>query len=606
MAVSLEDLLQTPEAQDSRPVDRGGRSISPWARTAAGAAVVLALLAAALWWTTGGRWQTVATPSMGEAAPVGTLVLTRPVTTGEVEVGDIVTFRSPATAGRIYTHRVVEIDAAGGLHTRGDINGAEDPSILHTDDLIGRVVARWWGVGWLLKALPVLVIGGLLLWVLPRRWALPDRRAAIRILGASILVSGCAAILKPFVNFLVMVTVPAQDGTELTLVSTGLLPIRISATGGDHLDLVDGGIGALTASGEPGANGYELTSAVHLTLAWWVALIFIWSVPLLVALVLSRESRRPEAPDDDPPGGPVDSGTTGGPLAVPAHHRRSSSRRSQKLIAVLALSAAFAAAVVPPTQSAFAARVTNPTNSAASNPYFTCLAAATSPQGPSFFAFPLSETLLLGAADVSGNGRNGTYATLGAWSTTTSRPCPRDTSISAVVSGGTASSTNYIASTASLVNPTVFSVEIWFQTGATIGGRLIGFSDANNQLLISSLYDRHIYMSTTGQLYFGVFPNAFKLISSPGSYADGQWHQVVGTLGPTGQRLYVDGALVASDPTTTTAQVFTGAWRVGYDNLATWPNAPAGYNFRGALAWASVYTTQLSATLVQQHYAAGR
>ena len=73
----------------------------------------------------------VTSPSMGAAAPVGTLLLTRPVTAGQVRVGDIIAFH-PAIEPRVsFTHRVVEVDPAGGLHTRGDLNGATDPWTLH-------------------------------------------------------------------------------------------------------------------------------------------------------------------------------------------------------------------------------------------------------------------------------------------------------------------------------------------------------------------------------------------------------------------------------------------------------------------------------------------
>ena len=567
---------------------------------------------------------------MGEAAPIGTLVLTRPVAAAEVRVGDIVTFRSPIAGGRVYTHRVVDIDAGGRLHTQGDINGAEDPAALQSKDLIGKVVARWWGIGWLLRALPFLLVGGLLLWFATRRWALPAHRPAIRVFGSSILVAICAVLLKPFVNFAVVTTVPGDRQATLTLVSTGLFPIRVTATGGAHVDLVDGGIAQLVATGDPGPRGYQFTSAVHFSLLWWIALALIWLAPLLLALLMTPRSDHAAglAGADAGGPGPGDPGAGSGSTPSAGTHRASGRRTivgvhrrpvaqssALRLLAPLVAAVALVAGLVPSSSSAFAAQVSNTGDTAAANPYFTCRAAVTSTVGPSFFAYPLSETTLFTtAADVSGAGRTGTYSLLGSWSSSTARPCPRDTSTTAVVSGGTTAAQNYISSPTSVTNPTVFSIEIWFRTGTTIGGRLIGFGNA--QTGTSTNYDRHIFMSDNGQLNFGVYPlinntGTVKLITSPANsptsanYADGLWHQAVGTLGSTGMRLYVDGVQVAADATVTSAQNYAGYWRVGWDTVNNWTNQPTNFNYRGSLAWASVYTSELSAALVKQHYAAG-
>ena len=180
------------------------------------------------------------------------------------------------------------------------------------------------------------------------------------------------------------------------------------------------------------------------------------------------------------------------------------------------------------------------------------------------------------------------------------RPCPRDTTPArSVTVGGTSS---YVQAPTQVVGPQVFSVEVWFRT-TTPGGRLIGFG--NSTITQSVSYDRHVYLTNSGQLVFGVFPNACRSVTSPRSYTDGNWHHVVGTLGANGLVLYVDGAPVAADPTTTAAQAFTGYWRVGWDNLATWPSQPTAFNYRGDLAFAAVYTSALTATQVQQNYVAG-
>jgi hypothetical protein len=69
--------------------------------------------------------------------------------------------------------------------------------------------------------------------------------------------------------------------------------------------------------------------------------------------------------------------------------------------------------------------------------------------------------------------------------------------------------------------------------------------------------------------------------------------------------LYVDGTLTASSTVTDAAEVTTGYWRIGYDNLGSWPESPASAFFGGSIAHASVYERVLTAEEVAGQYAAG-
>ncbi|GAA2510994.1 hypothetical protein GCM10010201_02270 [Pilimelia columellifera subsp. columellifera] len=55
---------------------------------------------------------------------------------------------------------------------------------------------------------------------------------------------------------------------------------------------------------------------------------------------------------------------------------------------------------------------------------------------------------------------------------------------------------------------------------------------------------------------------------------NGAWRHVAASLGPAGMKLYIDGTLVGSNPTTTTAANFTGYVRVGGMNLSGFPDRP--------------------------------
>ena len=55
-------------------------------------------------------------------------------------------------------------------------------------------------------------------------------------------------------------------------------------------------------------------------------------------------------------------------------------------------------------------------------------------------------------------------------------------------------------------------------------------------------------MDNSGRVTFGVNPGSVKTVRSAAAYNDGAWHHLVGTLGSTGLRLYVDGVLVGPTP----------------------------------------------------------
>jgi hypothetical protein len=115
-------------------------------------------------------------------------------------------------------------------------------------------------------------------------------------------------------------------------------------------------------------------------------------------------------------------------------------------------------------------------------------------------------------------------------------------------------------------------------------------------------------MRNDGRLVFGVSPSSttYRTLVSPTALNDGQWHQVVGAMGPDrGLELFVDGKRVARDATTTTARAFSGYWRIGGDGISTsWPNRPTSRSIAGDLDEVAVYPTALPLDRVQQHFVA--
>ena len=111
-------------------------------------------------------------------------------------------------------------------------------------------------------------------------------------------------------------------------------------------------------------------------------------------------------------------------------------------------------------------------------------------------------------------------------------------------------------------------------------------------------------MSINGRITFGVYPGDVRTVTSSAAFNDDQWHQVVGTLSPAGMELFVDGKRVGRRTDTTTAQPYSGVWRIGGDNLGGWSDQPSSNKFAGAIDEVSTYPTAPSLERVQAHFTA--
>lgn len=255
--------------------------------------------------------------------------------------------------------------------------------------------------------------------------------------------------------------------------------------------------------------------------------------------------------------------------------------------------------LMQPTSAAFSARVNATSNTAGTATYFRCTDAYAPTAGSAVFIYGLNEPSgATFAADSSGRNSRGNYQ--GSMTSAADTACKRD-GLSSYVLNGTSS---YVSNPTQRTPTNVFTVEIWFKT-TVAGGTLIGYGGSATGA--SSSMDRHIYINTSGRLVFGVYPGSVKAITSPAAYTDGKWHHTAATLSPAGMRLYVDGSLVASDPTVTTAENLNGYWRVGYTGQTGWPafNTAKPY-FTGQLAIAAVYSTALTEQQLDSHYDAGK
>lgn len=259
----------------------------------AAAAVGAALLTVLIFSLTGGRWMTVTTPSMGQSAPVGSLILSRPVEFTTIELGDWVVFQPPASSGESYTHRVVQFADNGGLITKGDNNGSDDPWIVRDADMIGGVIASLPGVGYLIQMLPILLVGGFTIFFLVRYYFAPGYRLAAMTVGNSLVLALAIFVVRPLVNAVMISQTSADNVGTTVLVPTGVLPIRVEAYGGEAKVLLPGELGAVKSEVTDPNGMFSVVLSPAMTPVLWAVFITVWSVPMVVCLIEAiRTARR--------------------------------------------------------------------------------------------------------------------------------------------------------------------------------------------------------------------------------------------------------------------------------------------------------------------------
>ncbi|MDO8392065.1 MAG: signal peptidase I [Actinomycetota bacterium] len=327
---------------------------------------------------------------------------------------------------------------------------------------------------------------------------------------------------------------------------------------------------------------------VGLPVVWWhrgAYLPFVmWVVLTIVAIEVVRRTRQRRGRND---------------IQQTGSHRRW--RHGSKI--TVAASVVVSMFVVGDASAMFSGRTTNPGSAWTLTtrillPYTTNVLA----DAPWAY-FETEEASGSTATDTSGNTRTGTYS-----GTIIYRQAGALTRVPGhSVRLGSTTSRLVASSGAKISNPTTYSLELWFKTTTTSGGKLAGFESTKDSS--SSTYDRYVFMRNDGRLVFGGWiRSGTTMLTSPLAYNDGAWHHLVITARPIAGKtqqsgnMYVDGVRVGTGSTTAVAS-YSGYWRAGYGAIAAVTGAPSSPTFEGSIDNFAVYLTELSASRVAIHYA---
>ena len=300
-------------AADRLSAEPGARAAGPHLATVLTAVLALVVVAAAVaWHATGGSFHIVRTASMGTAAPVGSLVLDRPIDR-PLSAGEVISFHPPGS-DEVFTHRIVAIGPGGVIHTQGDINAAPDGWTLTRSEVLGRTVATIPYLGWVVRAMPILAIGILLVWLCTIRWVQRAWRTTARAAGLAIVVVVAITVYRPLFGASIIVFGHGhgpRGGAAGAVVSTGIVPARVTAVGGSAQTIGDGQVARVFTRRPSAPHHYELTVEPAYELTWILPLLLLLAIPPALSLAVD-DGRASGDPGEDAVG---DGERDGGPLA---------------------------------------------------------------------------------------------------------------------------------------------------------------------------------------------------------------------------------------------------------------------------------------------------
>ncbi len=234
------------------------------------------------WLGSGGRLFWVGSPSMGRAAPVGSLVATEALgVRPDLRVGEVIVFRPWSDLRFTFIHRIYRIEPDGRYMTKGDLNPTPDPWTITAKQISGTPVAIIPAIGWVYK---------LSTWLLFSTAAVLFLALVVRgRLRTSIVTLGQALIVAiPFWRYRILLNSylygARRVGTHISaqLVNSGVLPLRVALPHGKAVVAAAGQ--EVVVRGTMLGHAQRLPISGSVVLPWWgwvLAALFCFT-PLLV------------------------------------------------------------------------------------------------------------------------------------------------------------------------------------------------------------------------------------------------------------------------------------------------------------------------------------
>lgn len=152
----------------------------------------------------------------------------------------------------------------------------------------------------------------------------------------------------------------------------------------------------------------------------------------------------------------------------------------------------------------------------------------------------------------------------------------------------------------SVVRNTNVTLELWIKTSTKSGGIFSANNTGNTST--PNTYDRHAYITSSGNICFGVWDTDQRYGTSTKACTDGNLHLVQLSISSNSTTLLIDG--VADTTVNHVSTVADMKATFGYAYAGSWPNYVSPY-LNGLIACPAIYNFAMTADMAMSHYVAG-
>jgi signal peptidase I len=247
--------------------------------------VIISFLAWMTYGLLGGHLFMVTTPSMGETAPRGALVIVPPNSANQqLKVGEIAVFKVPGS-NEMFIHYLYQKLPDGRYETKGALEAKPDPWTIGRPDIIGINPTIIPAIGWLYKTYAWFAIGSIILIIISIVVPKLHHRHLLYLIVPIVLLTIPALVYKPFIDGYVLNSNYVGHNAYVEITNDGLFEANYSLPTGKTVLIDPGHAKTLVYHNFPQSQLSKMYDIkISVVLYWWFILLASAVCALPIAL----------------------------------------------------------------------------------------------------------------------------------------------------------------------------------------------------------------------------------------------------------------------------------------------------------------------------------
>ncbi len=237
----------------------------------------------------------VTTPSMGEIAPRGALIIVPPNSANQsLRVGEVVVFHVP-NSNQIFVHTLYQRLSNGKYETKGVLEAKPDPWAIDKANIIGVSPTIIQSIGWLYQTYLWFAVGSIILIIISIAVPKLHHRHLLYLVVPLFLLTVPALIYKPFISGYILNSAYVNHTAYVEITNDGILEASYSLPNGHSVVIDPGHVDTLIYHNFPqGQLSKMYDIKISVVLHWYVIIILslICGLPLVSYLIFVKKWRK--------------------------------------------------------------------------------------------------------------------------------------------------------------------------------------------------------------------------------------------------------------------------------------------------------------------------